>query len=321
MKSWMFEKVKAAAIVSLLLTFLVSCAPESKNVSSVESQTPELSSSNIIGGSIADLNYQKQNGIVELSISMKDAATGAQGTATCTGSLIAKNIVLTAAHCLADSGITSIAVVFTNDENKATQADVRFASDGAMHPDFLKGVDPKASPAASVWNDIALVKLSEDAPADFKLTRLPSSLDEIKLIANSKVTLAGFGITNSVVRRIVRDKRGVQKIVSLSSVGSGVLRKVDGILVKQVTADKKEILLDQTSQRGACHGDSGGPAFVTAKDGSQIQVGLTSRGTEKLGNCTESAVYTGVAAHLGWIAETSLKLNTVEAKPIVAAVK
>lgn len=321
MKSWMFEKLNSAAAVTLLLAFLASCAPESKNVSQVESQSNDTTSSNIIGGSLVDLNYQKQNGIVELSISIKDAATGMQGTATCTGSLIAKNIVLTAAHCLADPGITSIAVVFTNDENKATQADVRFATDGAIHPDFLKGVDPKAGPAASVWNDIALVKLSEDAPADFKLTRLPNSLTEINLIANSKVTLAGFGITNAVVRRIVRDKRGVQKIVTVPSVGSGILRKVDGILVKQVTADKKEILLDQTSQRGACHGDSGGPAFITAKDGTQIQVGLTSRGTEKLGNCTESAIYTGVAAHLGWIAEASLKLNTAQAKPVVAAVK
>ncbi len=308
MKSWMFEKSTAAASVTLLLAFLSSCAPESKNLSTYQNSTATTESSNIVGGTLATADYQKQNGIVELSISMQDATTGQQGVATCTGTLIAKRLVLTAAHCLASPGITNIAAVFITDENKAQKADVIFAVDAVINPDFLKGIDPKAPSASATWNDIALVKLEADAPADFKFARLPVSATEINLLAGSKVTLSGYGITSAIVKKIVRGKNGSQKIVSVPSTGAGVLRKIENIVVKQISADKKEIMLDQSKSVGACHGDSGGPAFVLAKDGTSIQVGVTSRGTEKLGNCNENAIYTSVASHLAWIADAGGKL-------------
>ncbi len=304
----MFEKSTAAASVTLLLAFLSSCAPESKNLSSYQNSTANTESSNIVGGTLATADYQKQNGIVELSIAMQDATTGQQGVATCTGTLIAKRLVLTAAHCLASPGITNIAAVFVTDENKALKTDVVFAVDGIIHPDFLKGIDPKAPSASATWNDIALVKLEADAPADFKFARLPASATEVNLLAGSKVTLSGYGITNAIVRKVVRGKNGTQKIIEVPSTGSGVLRKIDNILVKQMSMDKKEIMLDQSKSIGACHGDSGGPAFVMAKDGTSIQVGVTSRGTEKLGNCNENAIYTSVASHLAWIADAGGKL-------------
>ncbi len=307
MKAWMFEKSNAALGVTLLLAFLSSCAPESKNLSSYQNSIATSKSANIIGGVNATSDYQKQNGIVELSIQIQDPS-GQQGTATCTGTLIAKRLILTAAHCLADSGITNIAAVFATDENTAQRTDVVFAVDGVIHPDFLKGIDPKAPAASATWNDIALVKLEADAPADFKFARLPTSQTEVNLMSGSKVSLAGFGITSAIVRKIVRSKKGSQKIVDVPTTGAGVLRKIDNILVKQMSVDKKEIMLDQSKSIGACHGDSGGPAFVLAKDGTSIQVGVTSRGTEKLGNCNENAIYTSVASHLAWIASAGGKL-------------
>jgi secreted trypsin-like serine protease len=319
MKSWMFEKLTAALSLTLLSAFVSSCAPESKNLSSYQNSTSNTESSNIVGGTLATADYQKQNGIVELVIMMND-----QSAATCTGTLIAKNLVLTAAHCLASPGIANIAAVFTTDDTNAQKSDVRFVIDGAIHPDFQKGIIDQVTASTLSWNDIALVKLESDAPADFKLVRMPASATEVNLLAGSKVTLSGYGITNAIVRKIVLGKngkpvlvKGKVKTVELPSVGSGVLRKIDNIIVKQISADKKEIMLDQSKSTGACHGDSGGPAFIAAADGTSIQVGVTSRGTEKLGNCNENAVYTSVAAHLGWISETGTKLL---AKAIVTPV-
>lgn len=319
MKTWLLEKLNTAALITVLLTFLASCAPESKNFSSYQDSTNSSSTSDIVGGALASLEYQKQNGIVEISILTKDKS-GQEGIATCTGTLISKNLVLTAAHCLADSGITTIAVVFTNDENTATKNDVRYGVDAVIHADFLKGIDPQAeSGSANTWNDIALIKLDSDAPTDFKFARLPASSSAVKLLANSKVTLAGFGITNAVVRRIVKDQKGQQNVLDVASTGSGTLRKVDGITVKGMSSNQKEIILDQTKLKGACHGDSGGPAFINANDGQTVQVGITSRGTNKLGNCNENSIYTSVAAHLDWISENGSKLLANPTSAQVAA--
>ncbi len=321
MKSWMFEKLNSTAVVSLLLAFLASCAPASKDLSSYQNETSRTvasDSSSIVGGVNATLDYQKQNGIVGLTILTQDQF-GQQGTATCTGTLIARNIVLTAAHCIAEGGIKAIAVIFATDDSKVTQDQVRYAADGVVHQDFLKGVNQSSNTDTTAWNDLALLKLSSDAPADFKTARLPTSLNDVNLLPSSKVTLSGFGITNAILRRVVKDKKGNQRILELPSSGSGVLRKIDGVLVKQMSADKKEIILDQSKSKGACHGDSGGPAFVMSKDGSAMQVGVTSRGTNKLGNCDESAIYTNVAAHLPWIANESAKLVAKSAATKMAA--
>jgi secreted trypsin-like serine protease len=326
MKTGLFNKINTAATIALLSIVVSACAPQSKNSSSYQSS--ETQKSNIVGGTNATSAEQKQNGIVEILIFIQNQA-GQQGTATCTGTLISKNIVLTAAHCLMSQGITRIGVVFATDTASATQTDVRFAVDGIVHPQFLDGYDPNSSNDNLIWNDIAILKLASDAPADFKFARLPTSLTEVSLVPNSKVTLAGYGITNAIVRKVVLDqdgkavldKDGNEQFVEIPSEGSGKLRKIENVTVKEVSADQKEIILDQSTGFGACHGDSGGPAFVTADSGSLIQVGITSRGTDKLGNCNQSAIYTSVASHLAWIDQASKALLAEPATPAPVAAK
>ena len=121
--------------------------------------------------------------------------------------------------------------------------------------------------------------------------------------------MSGYGITNAIIRKVTKDKKGKtlldakgQPVIQeLAGEGDGVLRKVDGILVSQVINNNKELVLDQKKLKGACHGDSGGPAYLKNTDGSVVQVGVTSRGLEALGNCNISAVYTSTIAHADWI--------------------
>lgn len=295
--------LKRQIVAFFILTaaaLLSSCAPKSQSAPPSYLNSNEVENSNILGGLLADSNFQKSNGIVQLKI------FSLMGEATCTGSLIARDVVLTAAHCIADEALRGVAVLFAlNDGQQLTEDQIIYASGAAIHPDFAPTDDK-----SKVWNDIAVLKLEKAAPTDFQLAKLPD-LETIKqLTQGSKLTLAGFGITNAVIRKVVIGKNGKQQVVDLPGRGSGTLRKVSNIAVTNLTSDQKEISFDQKNLRGACHGDSGGPALLKLQDGSFIQVGVTSRGTNQLGNCNEGAIYTGVFGQLEWLKLAVEQLNT-----------
>jgi secreted trypsin-like serine protease len=188
-----------------------------------------------------------------------------------------------------------------------TKADIIYADKVAVNPDFLKGVDESNSNDKKVWNDIALLRLSADAPSDIQFAKLPLKSDVFKIDSKSKLMLAGFGISTAIVNKTVKNPAtGKLEVIPVTEKvnSSGVLRKIENIPVLSVTADNKEILLNQSNSKGACHGDSGGPAYLKIADGSLLQVGVTSRGTDKLGNCNKQAIYTDVVGHFDWIEAT-----------------
>lgn len=297
MKTGMMKQTAALLALTAAALF-TSCAPQANRAPTSYLDANQVENSNILGGLLADTNFQKAHGIVQLKI------ISTMGEATCTGSLIARDLVLTAAHCLADENLRGIAVLFGLDDRKLTAEQVIYATNGAINPDFLPTDDK-----SQVWNDIALVKLEKAAPEDFQIVKLPDAETIKQLSKGSKLTLAGYGITNAVIRKVVQGKNGKPTVVELPGRGSGTLRKVSNIVVTSITADQKEMSFNQTNLRGACHGDSGGPALLKLQDGSYIQVGVTSRGTNELGNCNEGAIYTGVYGQLEWIALATEQLN------------
>lgn len=285
------ETIKLSVLVS---TFLVLSACSK----GTESKTPggeDLIAGNIVGGSLASDTFQKENGLVALIIETAD------GQGLCTGTLIAKRIVLTAAHCLdsSSSEIKSIAVVFAQDVSKAKEENVRFGVRGKVHELFLSSAGGQGA-----WNDIALLKLSEDAPADFKLANLPSVV-LAPLKPKTSLIQAGFGKTQAS-RNSTTDT-------------SGVLKQVSGIEVIKLINDGKEMHLRENG-KGSCNGDSGGPAFVRSASGKLIQVGVNSRGTDPA-SCIGVGVFTTVAPHLAWIKTNSdlLMAEVAEPAPVAAA--
>jgi secreted trypsin-like serine protease len=282
-QGWGMKKnigVLKIAVLAASLSALASCSKDSGSP-----QASDLQAANIVGGKKVSTAYQKKNGIVALIINTED-----QKQELCSGTLIAKNIVLTAAHCLVTSGskIRSIAVVFGPNLDTATKEMVRHGIKGLPNKDFLSGLD--ANPNAS-WNDIALIKLDADAPADFSLVKLADA--QTKLNSKASLIEAGFGNTQAA-----RETSGDT---------SGALKQVSGIQLMSISVDGKELVLKEQN-KGSCNGDSGGPAFIKNVDGSLTQVGIDSRGTDK-DSCLGIGIYTNILAHLDWIKTQSDLLN------------
>ncbi len=66
-----------------------------------------------------------------------------------------------------------------------------------------------------------------------------------------------------------------------------------------------EVLFQQYKGSGACHGDSGGPAYTKDLSGHLVVFGVTSRSATAEGGstCLEGSVYTNTAAYNDFIAK------------------
>lgn len=307
-------KQAAAMLVLTASALFTSCAPESQSAATSYLDSAEVENSSIVGGQLADSNYQKSHGIVQLRVKKVVKFLGKTLTlseSVCTGSLIARDIVLTAAHCVASkTSADKVDVLFGLTDTKAPKI---AAKDWIINPEYVH--NPQDYTA--VQHDIAIVKLSAAAPADFKLAVLPTAKTIEQLLVGSKLTFAGFGITTAIIQdykkdqngQPVLDKNGQPQVIKFPTEGTGTLRKVSDMVVTHITSDLKEISLDQRNLKGACHGDSGGPALLTLQNGTDIQIGVTSRGTNELGNCNEGVIYTGVFGQQDFINTAIAQIN------------
>ena len=179
-------------------------------------------------------------------------------TSICSGTIIDKDIILTAAHCVGISGLAQVVVAFRT--NIQGQGPVLQVVERRRPTDFLDRAG-----ADTDWNDIAVLRLKGEIPAGYKPARFanPASVRD-----GASVVLAGYGMNVAVA-----------PADDNAPTGSGVLRKVDQVIL-QAKYGKTETLVSLAGGKGACKGDSGGPAFI--KVGNEYQVfGVASRMTEK----------------------------------------
>jgi hypothetical protein len=190
------------------------------------------------------------------------AVEGGGEVAGCSGTLIAPDVFLTAAHCTWDIGQDDLdvrGVTFDNVYDPGTS--VVYPGTPHTHPDFpgpgsalnsVLGVGPDA-------NDIAVVVLDEEVtgiqPASLPRAGLLDQLANDGDLKSQRFTVVGYGETELTLEpgsgAPVFGEGGTRmySVSSFSALNKGVLRLAQN---------------PSTGDSGACYGDSGGPNFLGA---------------------------------------------------------
>jgi secreted trypsin-like serine protease len=199
----------------------------------------------------------------------------------CTGTALAPDLVLTAAHCVARRERYQVKAYQTG-----AAIPVRSV---ALHPRF----DFANYAASRATADIALIKLAAPLPEDV----IPASLAAARRVAvGETLTIAGFGVTIAGTGRGL----GQPRMATLTVTGKpGSLQ----IRLYDVATRNQRIGL------GGCTGDSGAPAY----DGEgPLVIGVVSWSTAP-GDETGCGGLTGITPLLSyrdWIVDTARNLNS-----------
>ncbi|QJP13942.1 trypsin-like serine protease [Starkeya sp. ORNL1] len=191
--------------------------------------------------------------------------------ASCTGVVLARDVLLTAAHCVQPAADYA-AVVF-----EAAGPRLLKATRVVLHPRF----DPNSFETRRPTPDLALIKLGEPLPDRFGPADL--SADPALPPQRSQFLIAGFG----VIRDGDGKSAGTLRTVSLPSIGT-----TGGIMVR----------LSNGEAAGGCTGDSGGPVLADGVVVGIIGWSTASGGKRGCGGVTGATL---VGPQRAWIDATA----------------
>ena len=205
----------------------------------------------------------------------------------CSGTLVAKTWVLTAAHCLWDdstnayvSDLSSARIATTDGISGLTKASSNLVA-AVKHPNY-NGIDN--------LNDIGLIQVNDVFGGNIAELASPEEVKSAEDIFSS-ATASGFGRT------------------SLSGSGTFTVLQVSLKLLSQDFCKSSwpywqaSFSTDYVCARGStsattCNGDSGGPLFVVISQKRKL-AGVTSFGGVPCGSNT--SVFTRVASHIAFL--------------------
>lgn len=205
---------------------------------------------------------------------------------SCGGTIINKEWIVTAAHCISNPvGMSAIAGLHKRAEvDERTQQ--RVIDFGRVHEQFGGGVGPY---------DIALLHVSE--PFEFNEWVSPATLPSREQIHEGETHLYGWGqpkafqfTAASTLQTMTTDILNYDACLERMPANSSLAQS--------------NICSDSLQQsKSACNGDSGGPLVVEKEDAATELIGVVSWGFIPCGLANYPSVYTRVSAYIDWIAK------------------
>ena len=222
-------------------------------------------------------------GELPFQISLQDST----GSAICGGSLIKKDWVLTAAHCVDDWAKKNKVVVGLLDQSDRTGTETFTAKKVISHPQYSE---------TTTDYDFALIQLNgESTFAPIALNDTEIAIPSLDSQDKIKVWAAGWGSMGNMFRF------------------PKILQKVDLDLVSTADCNSAASYGGKITDRMICAGykaggkdscqlDSGGPLYMTETGGSFKLVGVVSWG-EGCAQPDKFGVYSKVNAVIDWISK------------------
>lgn len=203
---------------------------------------------------------------------------GGSTIAGCTGTLIAPNAVLTAAHCLDPELTGSTTPPGFTLALDTTVGNPVVVPGMAAHKHEMFTLDNIPGDGLGTFYDVGIVILAQPI-TDVPPLRMPRMADAVEILADLDLEIVGYGKTT-----VEGDATGIMYDAR----------------TKLVSLNDTELQVGMGSpQPQNCNGDSGGPAFATV-GGVRRVIGVVSRSYAGF-ECTRGGVDTRVDAYLPWI--------------------
>lgn len=200
----------------------------------------------------------------------------------CSGVIVSKNHILTAAHCVNKTGKYVIVEVYFTTSTQVSQAPMRYGIKKNFHPEYAQG--------NSSHFDLAVIKLNQEIPADYEpLSILPSA---IEVQPGDEVQIVGYGLRWENPR-----------------MAASALNKISGI--KVVDDLGTQLILDQTNGKGMCSGDSGGATLFNYEGRIYllgINQGAKALKSSQIPNCSMHSVVLKAQVFRRWITSAMAKI-------------
>ncbi len=213
---------------------------------------------------------------------------------SCTGTVIAPTLVLTAGHCVEDiltgrkTPVGQYAVVTgSSDVRDSALRQVSGVSRTILFPHFNR---------FKVHGDAALLELA--TPTTVPALALATATDGALYAANTPTWIAGWGLFGrlSKLRRTPVLRRGATFVQRRT-----YCRNHARVYYPFFNSSSQLCTITPPGFGiGTCHGDSGGPALAFREDGTPVQIGITSLGAADC-NTRLPDLFTRVDRIYGWL--------------------